>query len=122
MKVSLQRTRALCRLRGVAMGEVLRDAGVSRNAFYTLARRESVVPRSLRAIAMHLDVPVGALLEETSTPGERVRAVTAETERLVQRNAALDADNIRHTLLLLDEAPMDRLRRALRRGRRFDFR
>ncbi|MCX5754160.1 MAG: hypothetical protein NTW97_11065 [Candidatus Krumholzibacteria bacterium] len=95
---------------------------MSRNAFYSLARKEYVVPPSLIRIAEHLDVSVSTLLEETDTPVERMKALAAESERISRLYPGVDRDNVRHTLLLLNEKPVERLRRALRRGRFVDIR
>ena len=45
-----------------------------------------------------------------------------ESDWLSRRHEDADRDNIRHTLLLLSENPVERLRRALRRGRFVDIR
>jgi hypothetical protein len=41
----------------------------------------------------------------------------AEVDRIALTDSTLDRDTIRHTLVLLDEPPLNRLRRALRLGR-----
>jgi len=122
MKLSLEKVDSICRQNNSNVGSMLREAGVSRNAYYNLARKDMVVPQSLVRIAEHLQVPVADLLEESYTPTERVRSLITETERIASRHGDVDRDNVRHTLILLDEKPVDRLRRALRRGRTFDFR
>jgi hypothetical protein len=43
-----------------------------------------------------------------------------ETERILMRHPGLSRDTVWHVLLLLEEEPVERLRRALRRGRRAD--
>ena len=101
---------------------MLEKAGVSRNAFYTLARKKSIVPQSLIRIAEHLGVSVSDLLDESFTPTERIKYLITEAKRILKRHKDADFDNVRHTLLLLDEKPIERLRRALRRGRSFNFR
>jgi hypothetical protein len=50
----------------------------------------------------------------------RHRELLEETERILARRAGLSRDTVWHVLLLLDEPPIERLRRALRRGRRAD--
>jgi transcriptional regulator with XRE-family HTH domain len=122
MRLSSKRVRILSEQQGLNVVSVLRKAGVSRNAFYTLARKPSVVPRSVQAIADALRLPVSTLLEETGSPADRIRTLASEARRIARRHPGSDPDNIRHTLLLLEESPADRLRRALRRGRPFDFR
>jgi len=122
MKLSMDKVECECRRRHLNIGEMLREAGVSRNAFYSLARKDYIVPASLIRIAEHLDISVSALLEETDTPTERMKSVIAESERISKRYPGIDRDTIRHTLLLLSEKPVERLRRALRRGRFVDLR
>ena len=122
VKISMDKVEYECRRRDLNIGEMLREAGVSRNAFYSLARKDYVVPPSLIRIAERLDISVSALLQETDTPVERMKSLAAESERISRRHPGVDRDNIRHTLLLLDEKPVERLRRALRRGRFVDLR
>jgi len=104
------------------IGQMLREAGVSRNAFYTLARNEFVVPRSLVRIAELLDVPVSSFLDDVPTPTQQIKLILAESARIQKRYKDVDPDNVRHTLLLLDDTPIERLRRALLRGRSLNLR
>lgn len=122
MKLSLDKVEYLCRERNEGIGEMLREAGVSRNAFYSLARKEYVVPDSLVRISEHLGVPVSAFLDDTATLAQRMRSLARESNRISRKYVEADRDNIRHTLLLLNEKPTERLRRALRRGRFVDLR
>lgn len=101
---------------------MLREAGVSRNAFYTLARKDSVVPLSLLRIAERLGVSLSALLDDVVPPTQRIKDLTAEARRVARRHRRVDRDNVRQTLLLLEEKPISRLRRALRRGRPVNLR
>lgn len=122
MRLSLKKIESLCRQNDSSIGSMLREAGVSRNAYYTLARKRAVVPKSLLHIADHFGVSVSNLLEESSTPTERIKSLAAETERIIKQHSDAERDNVRHTLILLEEKPIDRLRRSLRRGRSFNFR
>lgn len=122
MRLSLSKIESLCGHHDIGIGEMLMNAGVSRNAFYSLARKKSVVPRSLIRIADRLGVSVSELLDDSLTPTARMKNLIAETERILKSHGDAEFDNVRHTLLLLDEKPIHRLRRALRRGRSFNFR
>jgi ACT domain-containing protein len=122
MKVSLEKVELLCKERNIRIGEMLREAGVSRNAFYTLARKDYVIPRSLVRIADHLGVPSSSILIRTFSLRERMKSLIAEVDRISKQHREVDRDNIRHTLLLLDEKPIERLRRALQRGRSINIR
>lgn len=101
---------------------MLREAGVSRNAFYTLARKDSVVPQSVIRISEQLGVSVSALLDDVLSPEQRMKRLITESNRIARRHRSVDRDNVRHTLLLLQEKPIERLRRALRRGRPVNIR
>lgn len=116
MRVSIERIRSLCRGRGQTLGALLASAGVSRNAFYTLARRESVLPNSLRAICAKLGATEDAVLTSDSREAEAMKSLLAEARLIAGSHGAGDFDNIRHTLLLLREPPLDRIRRALDRA------
>jgi transcriptional regulator with XRE-family HTH domain len=118
----MDKIESLCMQRNTNIAQMLREAGVSRNTFYTLARKDSVVPRSLIRVAESLGVSISDVLDGAVTPTERVMSIIAETDRISKRHKDVDRDNVRHTLLLLDEKPVERLRRALRRGRPFNFR
>ncbi|MFO7915427.1 MAG: hypothetical protein R6U43_07025 [Candidatus Krumholzibacteriales bacterium] len=122
MRLSLDKISGLCCERGINTARMLKEAGVSRNAFYHLARKDTVVPRSVVQIAEYLGVPISGLLEEAPTRSERIRDILSETERIHRKYRDTDPDNVRHTLLLLEDEPVERLRRAIRRGRSFNFR
>lgn len=122
MRLNRIKIREICDRHGISVAEMLQEAGVSRNAFYSMARKETVLPRSVEMVAEELGVPVSAILDETVTPSERIRSLAGEARRIAAGCNEADFDNIRHSLLLLDEKPLDRLRRALRRGRQFNLR
>lgn len=117
MKLALEKVESLCEERGYVVAHLLRESGVSRNSYYSLARKKYVVPDSLVKIAAQLDVPVSELLEDVQSPALRMKRLIAELKRITAKDDRLDPDNVRHTLLLLEEKPIERLRRALRRGR-----
>ena len=97
---------------------MLRKAGVSRNAYYSLLRRRSVLPASLEAVADALGVPASELVAAVPSASTRARELAREVARIVGTCPEADPDNVRHALVLLEEPPLSRLRRALRRGRR----
>jgi transcriptional regulator with XRE-family HTH domain len=116
MKLLGTAVKNLCDKRGIGLNELLRGAGVSRTAYYSLARKDSVLPKSIRAIARQLNVRPSEFLEEESRAEQRALAVMANVQAVMQDHPDLNPDNIRHTLLLLHEKPVDRLRRALLRA------
>lgn len=122
VRLSLKKVESLCGRQNSSTAQVLREAGVSRNAFYSLGRKDSVVPRCLIRIAERLDVPVSALLDDTEPSTARIESSIKETNRISKKHRGVDPDNVRHTLLLLDDKPVERLRRALRRGRSVNLR
>lgn len=106
----------LCDKRGIGLIDLLRGAGVSRTAYYSLARKDSVLPKSIGAIARQLNVKPSAFLEEESRAEQRALEVVANLQSIMREHPTLNPDNVRHTLLLLNEKPVDRLRRALLRA------
>lgn len=116
MKLLGTRVKDFCGKRGIGLNDLLRRAGVSRTAYYSLARKDSVLPKSIRAIARQLNVRPSAFLEEENRTEQRALAVMANVQAIMHKHPALNPDNVRHTLLLLHEKPIDRLRRALLRA------
>ncbi|MFQ5719957.1 MAG: hypothetical protein ACE5IK_10460 [Acidobacteriota bacterium] len=94
---------------------------MSRTAYYSLARKDSVIPRSVWAIAGELNVPLSAILEEPPALELRTQALLRRAQRVRSRNPSTSVENIWHTLMLLEEPPIDRLRRSLLRGRAGDL-
>jgi len=117
MRLARDKVRILARARGLTLSEALRRAKVSRNAFYHLARRPPVVPRSVHALGAALGVPSSELLDETPLSAEdRATALLREARRIHARNPESSFDNIWHTLWLLEVSPAERLHRSLIRG------
>jgi hypothetical protein len=122
MRLARGEIHRLARERGFTLTEALRRAGVSRNAFYHLARRDTVVPRSVLALGAALGVSSAAMLEERPpSPEARAAALLSEARRIQARNPRSSFDNIWHTLWLLEAPPAERLRRSLIRGRSADL-
>ena len=87
MKLARQRVRTLARERGFTLTEALRRARVSRNAFYHLARRATVVPRSVHALGAALGVTSAALLDEAPlSPEARAAALLSEARFTVSQS------------------------------------
>jgi transcriptional regulator with XRE-family HTH domain len=120
MRIDGNKLKRLCIRNDLTLSRLLQEAGVSKNAYYSLARKDSVLPKSVLAIADHLGVKPSTFLEEI-TEENRWSLLLEELERISARNRHADRDNIRHTLLLLQEPPIERLRRALTRGRKLDL-
>jgi len=117
MKLACDKVRGLARARGLTLSEALRRAKVSRNAFYHLTRRSTVVPRSVHALGAVLGVPISALVdEEPPSLDARARALLREARGIQARNPQSSFDNIWHTLWLLEVSPGERLQRSLSRG------
>jgi|GEM_PF-567749 len=120
MRIARERLKKLCMQNGLTLSQLLKNAEVSKNAYYSLARKDTVLPKSVLAIADHLGVRPSAFLEERPEE-DRWKILLEDLERISTRNPDADRDNIRHTLLLLEEPPIERLRRALTRGQKLDL-
>lgn len=116
MRVSLEAIKDMCSEQGLTLTELLEQAGVSRNAFYSLAREASILPRSIKAIAESLHVSPLEFLTEDSPEVEKMKRLLNKVDEIAKANKGIDRDNVRHTLLLMDESPIESLRRALTRG------
>ena len=117
MKLSTDRIKKRCSKRGFSLQTMLKNAGVSRTAYYSLTRKNSVLPGSVRAIADALDVPPSAILESAGREERRAQVLLREARKILRRNPRGTFENVWHTLALLEEPPMERLRRSLLRGR-----
>ena len=121
MRLSSERIKGLCRSRGLHLGELLAEARVSRTAYYSLVRKGTVLPRSVRAIAGTLGVAPSEILDEPSRLERRTRELIKELERILAKHSRAGREDVWHTLLLLDQKPIERLQRGLLRGRRPDL-
>ena len=121
MRIDLARLRELAGKRGLSLNALLAKAGVSKTAFYHLAHKSSVLPHSLCSLAETLAVRPGAFITEKNPDVTKIRRILALTDRIVTASPKLDRDNVRLTLLLLEEEPVRRLRRSLIRGRKLDL-
>ena len=121
MRLSSNKVKRACKQRGLQLKEALDGAGVSRTAYYSLLRNDSVLPNSLLALADFLKIKPAAVLDDTVGPGLRGRLLLRKLERILDVHPEADRENVRHTLLLLDEPPVDRLERGLLRGQALDL-
>ena len=73
MKLSAHKVKQACRRKQLRLREALGAAGVSQTAYYSLLRNDSVLPKSLLALAEFLDVEPRALLDDSVGPELRAR-------------------------------------------------
>ena len=121
MRLSGENTKKLAGARSLSLNALLKRAGVSKTAYYHLIDKESVLPRSIDALAAALGVRSSALLEEADRKSRRALRLLEAADRIAKNDPSMDRDNIRHTLLLLEEKPIERLRRSLLRARKPDL-
>jgi hypothetical protein len=121
MKLSQAKLVRFCRQRHLTLSGLLSEAGVSRNAFYSLLRKRELLPRSISAVAAALNVSPAALLEDTPTPSADLRQIVNDLDAIMRCHPEADRDDVRHTLILLRDKPIERLRRALLRARKPDL-
>lgn len=121
MRISANRIKELCRGRRLRLKELLHHAGVSRTAYYSLLRKDSVLPRSIMNMAEYLNISPAEFLDDEGEKVRSMRLLQEEAAGICRRHPDCDADNIRHTLLLLNQKPVNRLRRGLTRAQKCDF-
>jgi hypothetical protein len=108
----LERSRA----RGESLTALLKRAGVSRTAYYSLVRRDNILPGTVVALARALEAQELDVLADSPVPSvdnprlARARAICAKYPEA-------DFHNVWHTLTLLERSPLERLRGSLLRGR-----
>lgn len=116
MKISRDKLNALCRTRGLCLKDLLREAGVSRTAYYALARKESVLPGSLRRMAEHLGVSPAQFLRDDTAGVLRLHRLRRKADAICAAHPECDGDVVLRTLMNRDLKPVERLRKALRRA------
>ena len=121
MRLSPDTIKTLADKRGMNLATLLARAGVSKTAYYSLTRKDSVFPKSVRSLAEALGVSPSDLVIDREKEARRAKERMSRVAELSAKYPSLDVDNVRHTLILLDLEPEERLRRALLRGQTFDF-
>jgi len=116
VRLDVRAIRERCARDGRSLEQLLRDAGVSRNAYYSLARKASLLPRSIGAIAAALGTTESELVVEPPDPAARTRERLAVLEGILARHPHVGRENAWHTLILLDRSPIERLKRGLLRA------
>jgi transcriptional regulator with XRE-family HTH domain len=121
MHISKRKLESIYKKKGLTLKELLHKAGVSKTAYYSLLYKETILPSSIRDIALVLNVKPSAFLEEVSPHETKIRKLIKIMDKILKKNPELNRENVWHTLLLLQERPLDRLNRGLLRGRKFNF-
>jgi transcriptional regulator with XRE-family HTH domain len=121
VKLSVERIKRLCARRKLSLQAFLEAAGVSRTAYYSLARRSSILPGSVHAMARMLAVAPAEILEDVPPDTAHAQALLVTARAVLARNPRATFENVWHTLVLLDETPVERLRRSLLRAATADL-
>ena len=118
MKLDINNIKKLSDAKGLSLSKLLKSAKVSRTAYYSLSRKESLLPNSVHAIAKALGTSTTKILEESNPQIAHIRILQKKLERILEKRPKITSrENAWHTMLLLEEEPIERLRRALLRGR-----
>ena len=121
MRLSASQIKRLCARRGMTLQALLASVSVSRTAYYSLVRKDSVLPASVRSIAGALGVAPSSILDEDPASTWRVQARVRQARSVVSTNPGTLFENVWHTLAVLEDSPVERLRRSLLRGRSRDI-
>lgn len=116
MRIDPVRIKALCRRQGISLNELLKRSGVSKTAYYSLTRRGIVIPKSLLRLCKTLGTEATALLDSLDKEAIKDLVLKEELSLLLRRYTSANRENLWHTLLLLEENPVNRLNRALKRS------
>lgn len=121
MHIAQKKLKKLYKIRGLKLRELLAKSGVSKTAYYSLLNKETILPKSISSIASVLTVKPSVFLEEESLEEKKIRRLTKIADKIMENHPKLDRENVWHTLLLLQESPIDRLNRGLLRGQKYNF-
>src|SRR5262245_66628779 len=99
------------------LSRVLREAGISRTAYYSLLRKESVLPKSVVKLAEALQASPSEILDGRYFEMRRAQRRLRLANEGVHRNPRLDFQDGWHSLVPLRLPPRAGLRRALPCGR-----
>ncbi|MFW6140210.1 MAG: hypothetical protein ACOC5S_02510 [Acidobacteriota bacterium] len=117
MHISKSKLEKLIHSKGLTLKVLLTRARISKTAYYHLLYKDTVLPKSIHALSKVLKVRPSAFLEEMTPEEKKIRQIAKRTDQIMAENPGLDRENVRHTLLLLKEDPVVRLRRGLIRAR-----
>lgn len=116
MRISEKKLKKILNNSGLKLKDVLEKSGISKTAYYSILHKDTVLPNSVHAIANVLQVSPLRFLEDRFNEEKKAKRLLKNVEKILKKYPHVDRDNIRHTLLLLNEPPLERLRRSLRRG------
>ena len=118
MRVSCYKIKTICKNRGLSLTVLLKQARISRTAYYSLTQKELVVPKSLQTLAESLGVTVSDILFDPAEEERRLLRLYSELNRIKDKYPKIDSNSAWHTLLQLELSPLERLQRGLRGGNR----
>lgn len=121
MYLSQNKIKILYRTKGLSLKKLLSLANVSKTAYYNLLYKDTLLPNSIHRIAKILGVQPSTLLEESNSEEEKMKRILDLTDKIAVSLPELDRENVRHTLILLQEEPIERLRRSLIRGQKLNI-
>ncbi len=121
MYLSPEKLKKIALRKGFSLKTLLRRAKVSKTAYYSLARKTNLLPKSILQLAQVLEIRPSAFIEETSADERKAFKRLGILEEILRDHPEADRDNIWHSLILLDEKPIERLQRSILRANTFNF-
>ena len=80
-----------------------------------------MLPKSIHLIAEALGVTPSEILEDLSVEEIEFKKLIEESNDIVMQDPEVDRENVLHTLILLREKPVDRLRKGLIRAQKINI-
>ncbi len=108
--------RKLAKERGLSVCETLRRSGVSRNAYYNLLRKRSLLPKSVELLSETLGVDSEELVMSDTSQETRMARKMLFVQKLVEEDPRIDSGTALTTLKLLEMTSLERLEQSIRYG------
>ena len=120
MRLDAEKLRKYLKREEVTLERALLSARLSKTTYYHLARKQNLLPKALCALAAALKTTPYTLITQ-QTVQEKMQRLYRRVDAILTRYPKADRQNVLHTLLLLQENPLQRLQRSLQRGRYLHF-
>lgn len=116
MRIDTAQIKKLSKERGLSINLLLSRSQTSKTAYYSLVHRKSILPGTVHKLAEALGVDPANLVTSKSDAQALYLERITQLEEVLKLHPNSSRENVWHTLVLLEQKPIERLRGALRRA------